>query len=563
MVASAHLAHGMADYARLSQDLVLAFDMRDPAALDRLNAHYARAFTFDDLAAEIWRRVYAFRQRSSRVPSNHLQATEAQLLVAQDAGFASWAALTEAAATGAPPLPAYGIDAVDNVIAPRRHLHDDDWDDVLGVMKERGITGIQASGLMTDRVLARLAGLEQVTGLWLDGSRQLTDDGLRHLNRMPQLQHLDLTGTRVTDRGLEVLGQLPDLRTFQMTWRSGISDTGVAHLGACQRLERVNLMGSATGDGVIAALQGKRSLHAFSSGRLATDAGLRLLQGLPRMATWDTENGGAHLLIDGPFTNLGLESLAGLDGVFELDIFWHARAITSDGFAHLRHLANLGALGADGALSDDVAMGHFASLPRLRTLRAQGTIATDEGFEFLSHSASLESLWGRECPNLGSRGFAALSRLPSLRGLGVSCKHVDNQALALLPQLPSLRELTPLDVSDTGFAHIGRCARLERLTCMYCRDTTDAATERVADLRLKYSYAGLTQITDRSLDVLGHMPSLEQIDLFECPGVTNAGLASLARLPSLHTVVLEGVQGVTLEGTRVFPPHIRVRYSTS
>ena len=132
----------MADYARLSQDFVLAFDTRDRAALDRLNVHYNRAFTFDDLAAEIWRRVYAFRQRSSAVPGNYLSLTEAQLLVAQDAGFASWAALTEAAVTGAPPLPAYGIDTVENVIAPRRHLNDDDWDDILGVMKERGITGI-------------------------------------------------------------------------------------------------------------------------------------------------------------------------------------------------------------------------------------------------------------------------------------------------------------------------------------------------------------------------------------------------------------------------------------
>ncbi len=93
----------MADYERLARDLVLAHDTQDQAALQRLNAHYRRSFTFDDLAAEIWRRVYAFRQRSSRVPKNYLQLAEAQLLVAQDAGYGSWAALTDAAITGAPP----------------------------------------------------------------------------------------------------------------------------------------------------------------------------------------------------------------------------------------------------------------------------------------------------------------------------------------------------------------------------------------------------------------------------------------------------------------------------
>src|SRR5688572_32526547 len=114
------------EYERLAQDFVLAFDSRDETALQRLNEHYQRAFTFDDLWAEVWRRVYAFRQRSSRVPKNYLQLAEAQTLIAQDAGFGSWAALTRALATGEPPVPAYVIDT-ENRIAPRRQLRDNEW----------------------------------------------------------------------------------------------------------------------------------------------------------------------------------------------------------------------------------------------------------------------------------------------------------------------------------------------------------------------------------------------------------------------------------------------------
>ena len=33
---------------RLANDLVLAFNERDEAALQRLNVHYRRSFTFDD-----------------------------------------------------------------------------------------------------------------------------------------------------------------------------------------------------------------------------------------------------------------------------------------------------------------------------------------------------------------------------------------------------------------------------------------------------------------------------------------------------------------------------------
>lgn len=567
--------HTVEEYERHARDIVLTLDSHDEAALQRLDEHYRRSFTFDDWWAEIWRRVYAFRQRSSRVPKNYLQLAEAQTLIAQDAGFSSWAALTRALATGAPPVPAYAIDTTDNKIAPGRQLSDTEWDELIGEMKERRITALEANGLITDAVLARIAGLDRVTALALGGSRQLTDDGMRQLARMPQLEHLDLSeypGGKLTDRGLEVLRHLTNLRTFEMTWQRGITDAGVANLRFCDRLERVNLMGSPTGDGAIEALQGKPRLRYFSSGKLVTDAGLRLLHNFPMLKEWhdggitsdraDAIDGGTHLLVDGPFTNMGLASLARLDGVFELDLFWHVTGITSDGFKHLVDLPNLGSLGADGKLSDNVAMRHIASMPRLRKLRAQGTVATDEGFEALSRSKTIERIWGRECPNLGSRGFVALSTMPALRWLGVSCKNVDDEALACLPRFPALRELTPIDVKDDGFAHIGRCERLEHLRCMYCRDTTDAATAHVAGLRLTHYYAGLTQITDRSLEILGGMPSLEEVELYECTRVTDAGLVFLAALPGLREVRLSGLPGVTFDGTRVFPARARVQYST-
>jgi hypothetical protein len=562
-------------YERLAQDLVLAYDSQDQAALQRLNEHYHRSFTFDDLWAEIWRRVYAVRQRSFKVPKNTLQLAEAQTLIAQDAGFGSWASLTRAMATGASPVPAYEIDMAEYRIAPRRQLSDKEWDELLAVMKERRITALEANGLMTDAVLAAIAELDHVTSLALGGSRQLSDDGLLHLARMPQLQNLNLSeypGGKLTDRGLEVLRHLPNLRTLEMTWQRGITDAGVANLKSCDQLERVDLMGSPTGDGAIEALQGKPKLHYFSSGRLVTDAGLRLLHNFPMLKKWHlgenrlgakepTEHG-AHLLIDGPFTNQGLAHLAGLEGVFDLDLFWHVTGITSDGFAHLAYLPNLRSLGADGKLSDNEAMRHIAALPRLRKLRVQETIATDDGFEALSQSKTIEFIWGRDCPNLGSRGFVALSKMPALRGLGVSCKNVEDEALSTLPRFPALRELTPIGVKDYGFRHIGQCERLERLTCMYCRDTTDAATEHIAGLQLRYYYAGLTLITDRSLEILGGMASLEQVELYECNGVTDAGLVFLAGLPRLREVHLDGLPGVTLEGTRVFPAGVRVKYST-
>ena len=45
------------------------------------------------------------------------------------------------------------------------------------------------------------------------------------------------------------------------------------------------------------------------------------------------------------------------------------KKITTDAFAHLLGLPNLEVFGSDGELSDDVALGHFAAIPRLKRVR--------------------------------------------------------------------------------------------------------------------------------------------------------------------------------------------------
>ena len=94
-----------------------------------------------------------------------------------------------------------------------------------------------------------------------------------------------------------------------------------------------------------------------------------------------------------------------------------------------------------------------------------------------------------------------------------------------------------------------------------CGDTTDVATEHIASLQLKKYYAGLTQITDRSLEIFGGMESLEEFELYKVNGVTDAGLRALANLPCLREIRLSHLPGVTWQGTRVFPATVRVLYA--
>lgn len=570
-------------YVRLAEDLLKAYNSADPDALQRLSDAYLSSVTVDHLRANVQKRLGALTDRAD--VSSDLTLDDAQRIIARLYGFESWAKFAESinqppddaysaslSMSSTPPF--YKIDRKNNTIEPRPPLSDRDWDTVFGVMKEQGITGLNAGGVMTDTVMERLPELDQVTRLNLGGAKRLTDAGLLRLARMPQLQELDLSdypGGQITDRGLEFLRHLTDLRRFQMCWQRGITDAGVANLALCDHLESVDLLGTPTGDGAIKALIGKSNLRRFKTGRLVTDAGLPLLHQFPVFKTWqggeikyglmsfDAEP--TDLLLDGPFTDKGFASIAGLDGLFGLSFFWHISALTADGLKPLAGLSNLGFLGCQGELCNDEAMRHIAAIPRLRMLMGQGAVASDDGFAALSRSQTIEYIWGRECPNLGGRGFTALAAMPALRGLAVSCKNVDDAALSALPRFPALRGLMPMDVPDDGFRHVGRCERLEDLWCMYCRDTGDAATERIAGLsRLKTYYAGATQITDRSLEILGRMPSLESIEFYECAGITNAGISLLAGLPRLREISVGGSPNITREGMAVFPGAVHVNY---
>jgi hypothetical protein len=505
-------------------------------------------------------------------------------MLAREFGFDSWASFAEnlvqpATAAGPSPIglsatpPFYRIDWKTLTIEPHPPVAEKDWDAIFAVMREHRLTGITSAAL-TDSALRRLASLDFVTRVNMDGAQRFTDDGLLHLARMPQLEELNVSGwhSPMTDRGLAVVRELRSLRRFQASWPQGITDAGAGNLTFCDQLESVNLMGTPTGDGTVDALRGKLLLRQFQTGKLVTDAAIPLLHDFPVFRTWQPdvpqpqfvltglEGPPNELMIDGPFTDAGLAALAGLNGLFRLSFFWHSHAFTSDGLASLAALPNLGALGCEGEKCDDAAMRHIAAIPKLRALNAQGTVASDDGFVALSKSQSLEGIWGRECPNLTSRGFAALANMPALRGLSVSCLRVDDAALALLPSFPSLTFLTPIDVPDAGFQHVGRCAKLTALWCMYCRDTGDQATEYIARLPLQLYYAGKTKITDASLAVLGRMETLERIELWQTAGVTDAGIAQLTWLPRLRELAISGVPRVTRQGVSIFPPRVRVDY---
>jgi hypothetical protein len=503
----AAVADAIALYEAKAQALLDAYRTGTPEALER---HYS--FTWHRRA---WRGLRSYVQgdlgkRGTNPDDIDITPTEARFLIAREHGFESWDELL------AHPVKVPRLSVLDPVI--------------------------DAHGQMTDEILESISHLEHVVSLRLSNSKALTDAGIRHLARMPQLRELDLSMTAVTERGLEVIRHLPNL-------------------------ERLNLMWTNTGDGAIRLLAGKNSFTHFRSGSYVTDEGLAQLRDLPVFAEW---RGGEvemellspdvkpnQLVLRGKLSDHGLANLRGLDGLFALDID-SSLPLSKAGIAHLAALPRLGRLSID---AKDDSMPVIAAMPVLQFLLVQDTNAGDDGFEALSNSASIEMIWGRSTHNLHNRGFIALSQMPRLRALSVSCRNVDDSGIASLPDFPALRELMPIDIPDAGYRHIGRCSEMQSLVLMYCRDTTDAATEHIAGLtKLQRYFNSYTMITDRTPQILSEIDSLESVTFDACHNLTDEGIAALARLPRLKEVRVSG-NALTREVGRAFPRSVRVHYS--
>jgi hypothetical protein len=556
-------AQALARYKDKAEALLEAYRTGSPEAMAR---HYTHTWH-----RRAWRNMRTYVQldlgKRPATPDEDADITldDARHLVALEHGFAGWRELeaftsslrADRRVTAKPMRLVVRGDADEwDPIAGSR-----EWGDVLDLLAANPTAGLSAEGQMTDALLAELGRVETLTALGLSGSREVTDEGMRHLARLP-LEHLDLSGTAVTDAGLQVLRHLPRLKTLVLA-SSRITDDGLAALAHCHGLEQLRLWVPQGGDAALRALAGKPRLRHLEMA--LSDAALPWLHALPAFKTWQGGEAAfsmfgararpSHLSLRGSLTDKGMQHLRGLEGLFSLDIDDRRLAITAAAMAPLASLPHFGELHVD---AHDDWMPGIAAMPHLRYLVIQDTDAGDEGFAALSRSPSIEYIWGRRCHNLRSHGFAALAGMPALRGLSVSCRNVDDEAMALLPSFPSLRELMPMDIPDAGYRHVGRCARLEALILMYCRDTTDAATDQITSLdNLSYYFNSYTLITDRTPQLLSGMDSLERVTFDTCHGLTNAGVAKLARLPRLRELRVSG-GAVTREVRAAFPPGVSV-----
>jgi hypothetical protein len=103
--------------------------------------------------------------------------------------------------------------------------------------------------------------------------RQMTDEGLKELVSLKQMQALDLSSAEVTDAGLKELAGLKQLQALNLSWTQ-VTDLGLKELAAQKQLQSLSLIGTQITDAGLKELARLKELRSLCvAGTQVTERG--------------------------------------------------------------------------------------------------------------------------------------------------------------------------------------------------------------------------------------------------------------------------------------------------
>jgi len=254
--------------------------------------------------------------------------------------------------------------------------------------------------------------------------------------RLPKLQRLDLSHTRITDEGmlhLKPANQIEDLNLYYAEW---VTDQGMTAIKNWKKLKRLDVRGTRISNGT-----------------------LDIVSHMPELEALDISNS--------QITDNGMDMLITLTNLKELSL-GQGRVGTGE-LGFLRVLTTLTSLDIGGAKPTPPDMGNrqvgrtptpplpantvkaMAELKELRVLRLAYTGVAAADLKALSVLQNVEKLGLQECPRVDDAALAELRNWKSLKYLDLQDTKVTEQGVAALRKAkPGLVILTTLGLPPQG-----------------------------------------------------------------------------------------------------------------
>jgi internalin A len=268
-------------------------------------------------------------------------------------------------------------------------------------------------------------------GTWVDNVEMID------IARLPKLQRLDLSHTRITDEGmlhLKPASQIEDLNLYYAEW---VTDQGMTAIKNWKKLKRLDVRGTRISNGT-----------------------LEIVSHMPQLEALDISNS--------QVTDNGMDMLITLTNLKELSLGQGRGSAGDLGF--LRVLTTLTSLDIGGAKPTPPDMGGsrkvgrdpapplpentikaMAELKELRVLKMGYTGVSAADLKYLSVLQHVEKLGLQECPRVDDAALAELVSWKSLKYLDLQDTKVTEQGVAALRKAkPGLVILTTLGSPPQG-----------------------------------------------------------------------------------------------------------------
>ncbi|MFM9960869.1 MAG: hypothetical protein ACKV2Q_06550 [Planctomycetaceae bacterium] len=369
------------------------------------------------------------------------------------------------------------------------------------------VFSITAGGALTDELLARFKTLPKLRELNLDSPKKITAAGLAHLAQLTALEKLTLSSINTTeeqlgdealkhivglkslrelhlnqcgttDAGIRLLEQMPQLTHLDVYQEGRLTDAAISSIAKLKRLKHLGLN----------AYVGSKELGWMRFSKEATKslAGLQELEHL-------------HLVGQGVSSEtLQFPRLKSLSLGVEADDACAARiaecqqlqslqlvftSITDDGLKTIATLFELNRVNIDSHVITDAGIGQLKTLKKLDHLSLRASHLTDSSLE---HIAEIKSLTRLDLNGSGHPGFVVPGNLPHAS--------FTIPGLLKLKALPNLRSLYLTNFSTGGgYAALKELNQLSELNFMMVDlNGTDFSTleEALPNTRISFATGG-------------------------------------------------------------------------
>jgi len=268
----------------------------------------------------------------------------------------------------------------------------------------------------------------QIVAASLRGS-WVNDVEMMDLARLPRLERLDLSHTRITDEGLLLLKTAPRINDLNLYYAELITDQGMVAIKEWKHLKRLNLRGTRVSDGALEVVSHLIELEALEIANTSiTDNGLDFLITLTSLKELSL---GPRRLSDGL-----LEVLRLLPTLTYLDLSGPRVTDRPDVVSGNR-------TGESGAMDERKARA-IAELKELRVLKLGYSNISADGLKILSSLNQVEKLGLEACTRIDDRATTELVNWKSLKYVDLQETKVTKKGLETLRKTrPDLLVLGP------------------------------------------------------------------------------------------------------------------------